>query len=1115
MPSKYGFMAKIGVDTSGVVKAVEDLERQLKNSKTELKYINESLKLDDGNNVAELGQKFETLTEIIKNTRTKLEQLKKSENNVQKAFESGKINESQYAKYKREVESTESSLKQYETQLRATEKQIEKAGRSTDGLKEDTKALKNEIGAAEKSAASFGDIFKANILSDVVMTGVRRLADEFVNFARQGIELASSLSEVQNVVDVTFGNDANVINEWSKNAAESFGLSELAAKQYTGTLGAMLKSSGLAGDAVLQMSQDLTGLAGDLASFYNLDIGVAFEKIRSGISGETEPLKQLGIDMSVANMEAYALSQGIEKAWRNMSQAEKAQLRYSYLLQQTADAQGDFVRTSDSMANQQRIAELNFQNLSAELGKELLPVINELLSTFNDKVPDISDKIQGFGKLLTSVITFAADNSDEILVFAGSLATLKGGFEIANTINTYSAAIKAAGVAMGGTAAVATALSAPIGAIAALSATAVIAIDAIKESQEGAKKEAEKAVEAYKEQEQILGDLDSELKEVGERIDELKSKGQLSITDQQELLDLQAQSDELKLQIELHERLLQLKKETAETESVEALTSEDPNSMGSIAHIEMWMRKYKEYEESIKSTTDAYNQAVIDNNEYLIQYYSDAIVTMQKQQAEYEKYTLTALNDVIAINNEFTATTEEGKKAKEAVESISKEVAELFGITLSTAEQNVTNTSYMADYYKRMGEASAAGRKSFLEQRKLDDEELEKGLKELETKYNTHGFMNPNGTKDEKAYFAARKQYLEGHVNESSEIWWKYYDEITDYEKKSAEDAKAASEKAYEEAEKTRVETIKKSWDEITRQRQRGLITEEDEYKLKAQFVKEYCDESEDTWDEYYNWLYDYISDREADITAEQVKAWESNSKALADNLADRYEDLVKRKEKVRQELLNIDLAETVTDKDGKEVTVLTDLDAEIQKINRYTASLQKLKQTGAAESLIAEIQNLSYEDGQRQRYIDAILNLSEKSRQLYYNDWERAQQAAEKAAAQEVSEDLEELNESTAQAVTDIFSGIPQSAYQQGIQTAQSYLQGIIDSMNGINQDLAIQGIMKNAIGAGQQTNKQQEVIALSTPITINLNDKQYINTTIGDLMTQGVITGGNNFNL
>ena len=110
-----------------------------------------------------------------------------------------------------------------------------------------------------------------------------------------------------------------------------------------------------------------------MASFYNLDIETAFEKIRSGISGETEPLKQLGINMSVANLEAYALAQGIETSYNSMTQAEQVMLRYNYLMSVTADAQGDFARTSGTWANQTRLLSENWKRFTGVLAEQLLP----------------------------------------------------------------------------------------------------------------------------------------------------------------------------------------------------------------------------------------------------------------------------------------------------------------------------------------------------------------------------------------------------------------------------------------------------------------------------------------------------------------------------------------------------------------------------------------------------------------------------------------------------------------------------------------------------------------------------------------------------------------------
>jgi hypothetical protein len=210
---------------------------------------------------------------------------------------------------------------------------------------------------------------------------------------KTGISLASDLTEVQNVVDVTFGDSTETINAWSQRALEGFGLSELQAKKFTGTIGAMLKSTGIAGQDLTGMSTKLAGLAGDFASFYNLPHEEAFNKIRAGISGETEPLKQIGINMSVANLEAFALTQGITKQYKQMTQAEQVALRYNFLIKASADAQGDFAKTLEtSYANQIRVLKTRFQEKLANSMKDLLPVLVKVLRAMNKFVQSIDTK---------------------------------------------------------------------------------------------------------------------------------------------------------------------------------------------------------------------------------------------------------------------------------------------------------------------------------------------------------------------------------------------------------------------------------------------------------------------------------------------------------------------------------------------------------------------------------------------------------------------------------------------------------------------------------------------------------------------------------------------------
>lgn len=251
-----------------------------------------------------------------------------------------------------------------------------------------------------KSTDAFSRLAKA--------IGLVMIARKALDTIKTGIDYASDLAEVQNVVDVTFGSATEAINSWSKECLAAYGMNEVSAKRYAGTIGAMLKSSGLAGDAIVDMSKDMAGLAGDMASFYNLDLETAFEKIRSGISGETEPLKQLGINMSVANLEAYALSQGITTAYNEMSQAEQVMLRYNYLMSTTADAQGDFARTQDSYANQTRLLSESWLEFTDVMAEQLLPVLTTIVSWLNN------------------IVAFLTENADMVSAVLVGLATTVG-----------------------------------------------------------------------------------------------------------------------------------------------------------------------------------------------------------------------------------------------------------------------------------------------------------------------------------------------------------------------------------------------------------------------------------------------------------------------------------------------------------------------------------------------------------------------------------------------------------------------------------------------------------------------------------------------------------------
>ncbi len=255
---------------------------------------------------------------------------------------------------------------------------------------------------------------------------VKKLAD----FGKKCIELGSDLSEVQNVVDVTFPEMTGKVDEFAKSAAVSFGLSETMAKQYTGTFGAMAKAFGFTEKQAYDMGATLTGLAGDVASFYNLTQDEAYTKLKSVFTGETESLKDLGVVMTQTALDSYALSNGWGKTTQSMTEAEKVALRYAFVQKQLSAAQGDFARTSDGWANQVRILKLQVDSIMASVGQGLInlltPVI-KLINTVIGKIATLANAFKAFTELLTGNKSSPGKGIDETTEAAEGLGKATDG----------------------------------------------------------------------------------------------------------------------------------------------------------------------------------------------------------------------------------------------------------------------------------------------------------------------------------------------------------------------------------------------------------------------------------------------------------------------------------------------------------------------------------------------------------------------------------------------------------------------------------------------------------------------------------------------------------------
>ena len=258
--------------------------------------------------------------------------------------------------------------------------------------------------------------------------GVKKLAD----FGKQCLELGSDLQEVQNVVDVTFPSMTAQVDKFAKSAAGSFGLSETMAKKFTSMFGTMARQFGFSERAAYDMGTTLAGLAGDVASFYDITQDEAYTKLKAIFSGETEVLKDIGIVMTQSALDAYALANGFGKTTQAMSEAEKVALRYRFVQNQLSAASGDFARTSGSWANQVRILKLQIDSLKATIGQGLINLFTPIIKVVNTvigKLATLANAFKAFTELITGKKSQGSSTGGQIAEMGSAAVSAGSGME--------------------------------------------------------------------------------------------------------------------------------------------------------------------------------------------------------------------------------------------------------------------------------------------------------------------------------------------------------------------------------------------------------------------------------------------------------------------------------------------------------------------------------------------------------------------------------------------------------------------------------------------------------------------------------------------------------------
>ena len=433
---------KVGLDISAFKSGIAALNREVQVYSSGLKAASSGMD-NWGNSSDSLKAKLDNLTKTaeahqkkIDLIRQRYQALEQEENKNTAALQRLQIHLNNETAA---LNATQKEIDQTTTKLRQMESGLANVGKKLT----DTAPKIKEFG---KKLTDFGKSMTTYVTLPIVAAGTA------------AVKLASDVTESTNKVDVAFGDSADSVKAWADTTLKSFGLAKGTALDMAALFGDMGTAMGQTTSEASTMSKSLVELAADMASFKNVKIEVAQNALKGIFTGEGESLKSLGVVMQESTLEAYALSKGMEKSYKEMSQAEKVTLRYKFVIDATKNAQGDFARTSDSMANQTRIAQESIKELGAEIGEELLPIVVPLLKKINEWIQSFTKLDSGTKQTILTIAGLAAAVGPATVAIGTGATAISS---ITSLIGTLSTKIAAAGGAF-------TVMSGPVGWIIAL-----------------------------------------------------------------------------------------------------------------------------------------------------------------------------------------------------------------------------------------------------------------------------------------------------------------------------------------------------------------------------------------------------------------------------------------------------------------------------------------------------------------------------------------------------------------------------------------------------------------------------------------------------------------------
>ena len=970
--------------------------------------------------------------------------------------------------------------------------------------------LENQLGQTQTKLEQFAEGFQkaSQNLSSAGNALTLGLTTPLLAAGAAAVNYASDTEESLNKVDVAFGSSSAAVRAWSEQTLTSIGLARGTALDMAALFGDMATSMGYSQDAAADMSTELVNLAGDLASFKNISIDEAATALKSIFTGETESLKNLGVVMTETNLEAYAMSKGLTKAYSAMTETEKVALRYEYVLAKTTNAQGDFARTSDSTANQLRVLQESLKEAAASLGTELLPIVTPVIQ----RIGELVQKLSGLDDTTKSNIVRAGlwlATLGPALKLTGGLTTavnagitaykaLKSAQTAATTAQTALNAAQAAsplGAIVTGVGAVVAALTA-YGVTSALTADATETMtDKVKEAQVAFSDTADDIRAQSGATQSLIGSLENLLavedktaaqkqmllgivEELNEAIPELS----LAYDEQTDSINMTADAVRKLAEAEAYRQLMQSTME-AITEQYQ-LQAEAEQNLAELRDQEIeWMTRYTDGAGNVKDASFAAYMDLLSLNEQMADQQSAAAAAedaIAQLTAEYEEYAARA-GDAASSTDGATSSLDDSTDAAEnnadaleddtsALEEQTDAAEELRKATESLASSADTLTSALE-------EQTSSGSLSLQTALDLIDAGYAAALAiDQETgaiQLNERSYIALAKAKideqlasaeAERAHIAAAEAAL-ADTYAAMENAGAYYQvaeakaaaegKIKSYDAEigALKQAKAALEN-YTFSVKTASTTSTKA----TTQAEKNL----DKYKdIRAEYDYLLA-MGEITEEEYYKKLAEirdqYLTDsdniEEYRKINEEIYKYDKELAEKEDELwATQTEALVSELQSRLDDVVSArdDMAAKLADygdlftQSGELIFTVNDLQSQIDALNQYEQILNRLQESGISSGLLGEVTSMDVDDAIK--YGAELLAMAPDQWEEYNRLWEEKQQRAIEIATQFYQDQLDTLQTEYDEKLGTALDGIVTTAYDSGVDTAQGLADGISDN--------------------------------------------------------------------